>query len=95
MVLLPLAENAIKHGPAASHRGNIELHVRVVAEFIEFEISNPGVFAGPRPQGQGLDLVSKRLAHAYSGRASFEIKAHGARTHAIVRIPQDAAPNEA
>lgn len=87
MVLLPLAENAIKHGPAASHRGDVELHVRVTDSVVEFEISNPGAFAGPRAQGQGLDLVTKRLAHAYAGEATFQITAVGDRTRAVVRLP--------
>ena len=90
MVLLPLVENAVKHGPAAGHRGRMRLHVREDGDAIRFEIENPGAFEGPRQGGEGLELVRKRLAHAYRGDATFEIAGAGERTHAVVVIPRRA-----
>jgi signal transduction histidine kinase len=88
MVLLPLVENAVKHGPSAGHRGQLRLRVRADEEIVRIELDNPGAFAGPRPGGEGIDLVRKRLAHAYVGDASFEIAAVGERTVAVVVIPR-------
>ena len=86
MVLLPLVENAVKHGPAAGERGVIELSVALDGD-LRFEISNPGRFAGPRPGGEGLSMVRKRLAHAYGDDAALDIAADGDRTRAVVTIP--------
>ncbi len=86
MVLLPLVENAIKHGPAASNRGAV--HVRVHAtDRLSIEVENPGAFKGPRPGGEGLGLVEKRLQHAYGDRAQFTIAAEGDRTRACLHLP--------
>lgn len=91
MVLLPLVENAIKHGPAASHRGELVLRVRTEDGHVEFSIANPGAFAGPRVGGEGLELVRKRLMHAYGDAAHFEIgpdPQSDTRTLATVRIAE-------
>jgi hypothetical protein len=90
MVLLPLVENAVKHGPASGHRGRLRLAVRVDGEEVRIAIDNPGAFTGPRPGGEGLELVRKRLAHAYGGDASFTIAAEADRTRADVVIPRGA-----
>jgi two-component system sensor histidine kinase AlgZ len=92
MILLPLTENAMKHGPCAGHRGEVVMRVHAVGDEVVFEIDNPGRFAGPRAGGEGLELVRRRLAHAYGGAARFEIAAHGERTKARVRIPLHAGP---
>ena len=90
MVVLPVVENAVKHGPAAGHRGRLRLHVACDAERVRIEVENPGAFAGPRAGGEGIELVRKRLAHAYGGDASFDIAAVGDRTRACVVIPRRA-----
>jgi two-component system sensor histidine kinase AlgZ len=88
MVLLPLAENAVKHGPAAGHEGPLELVVRVMAGGgAQISISNPGTFTGPRPGGEGLAMVEKRLALSYGGLAHFHIRTEGERTVATVTVP--------
>jgi signal transduction histidine kinase len=93
MLLLPLAENAIKHGPAAGHRGPVTLQLQILPTGgVHVSITNPGAFSGPRPGGEGLAMVHKRLALSYSERASFSIAAAGERTVATVTLP--ALPEE-
>jgi len=87
LLLLPLAENAVKHGPSAGHRGEIEVGVRADGEGLVVEIGNPGAFHGPRDGGEGLAAVEQRLRHAYAGRARFSIAGADGRTVARVMIP--------
>lgn len=92
LLLLPLVENAIKYGPAAGHRGPVRVRVAHATDHTTLTVDNPGAFAGPRPGGEGLAMVQRRLALAYEGRASLEIgpAAHG--TRATLRLPAGAAP---
>lgn len=88
MVLLPLVENAMKHGPLARHKGVVRLAIDTTrAGSVALRISNPGAYKGPRDGGNGLPIVEKRLALAYGGAASFTIIADGERTSAEVRLP--------
>ncbi|MCK6508131.1 histidine kinase [Myxococcota bacterium] len=82
LVLLPVVENAVKHGPAAGHRGTLELRVddRTVT------VRNPGPFTGPRDGGEGLSLVRRRLASA--GSCRFEIRGEDAHTVATLHLPE-------
>jgi two-component system, LytTR family, sensor histidine kinase AlgZ len=91
MVLLPLAENAMKHGPSAGNRGDVGLRVIAGGGGLRVEIENPGAFAGPREGGEGLSLTKKRLEAAFGGAASFSIRGEAARTVATVVIPERAA----
>jgi len=89
MLLLPLAENAMKHGPLARHRGEVVLRVTIAADKVRIEISNPGAFKGPREGGNGLAIVKKRLELTFVTGASFTIEAEGDdRTHAVVVVPK-------
>jgi len=94
MILLPLAENAMKHGPGAGHRGRVALIVRDVEHGVSIELGNPGGYRGPRDGGSGLPMIEKRLSLAYGGRASFAIGADGEdrqRTRATLRLPRHVA----
>jgi two-component system sensor histidine kinase AlgZ len=66
LLLLPLIENAIKHGPAAGHRGRIDVSATVEAQGLVVEVTNPGPYRGPRDGGHGLDIVKSR-ARLWSG----------------------------
>ncbi len=88
MVLLPLVENAMKHGPLARHRGVVRFSVSQKDERVLVEIANPGAFAGRRAEGSGLAIVEKRLALAYGALASFSIERDGDRTKASVQLPR-------
>jgi signal transduction histidine kinase len=91
MMLLPLAENAVKHGPAAGHRGEIVLEVRVAAQAdrLVIALENPGPYGGRRPGGTGIDMVERRLALAYDGQAMLKVapSQDGRGTLAEVTLP--------
>jgi hypothetical protein len=88
LVLLPLAENAVKHGPAAGHRGRIDLNVSVSAEAITLQVENPGASRGPREGSAGLPTVERRLALAYGGRANLALASAEGRTRVTVTLPR-------
>jgi LytS/YehU family sensor histidine kinase len=88
MVLLPLVENAMKHGPLSRHRGTVGFAILVKDTHVTIEIANPGAYAGPRPGGSGLPIVEKRLALAYGRNARFAIGADGDRTIARLDLPR-------
>jgi two-component system, LytTR family, sensor histidine kinase AlgZ len=94
MLLLPLAENAVKHGPAAGHAGPIVLDIKVEheAQMLLISLRNPGPYRGRRAGGTGLEMVEKRLALAYDGRAMLRIRAAGEATVVEVRLPLGVAP---
>jgi two-component system, LytTR family, sensor histidine kinase AlgZ len=88
MLLLPLAENAMKHGPLARQKGSVRFSVKSGKSGITIAISNPGRWTGPREGGSGLPIVKKRLALAYGDTASFVIRAEGEdRCNAEIVIP--------
>ena len=89
MLLLPLAENAVKHGPGSGHTGPVVLSVEQDADGrrIRIFITNPGTFSGPRPGGEGLHMVERRLALAYEGQAQLSIETRGSDTVAEVSLP--------
>ena len=94
MVLLPLAENAMKHGVSAGHDGAVRLDVEQGEEGLVVRLANAGAFGGRRAGGLGLNLVERRLSLAYEGRARFHIASAGTRTVAEVVFPAGVAPRK-
>ncbi|HMF40079.1 MAG TPA: sensor histidine kinase, partial [Polyangia bacterium] len=93
MLLLPLAENAVKHGPAAGHAGEIILAARTTDDdHLVVSIENPGAYRGRRPGGSGIEIVERRLALAYDDQAMLTIAAVGDTTRAEVTLPISAHP---
>ncbi|MBZ4415018.1 sensor histidine kinase [Myxococcus sp. RHSTA-1-4] len=88
LALLPLAENAVKHGPAAGHRGRLTLDVAVRDDAVEVAIENPGASKGPREGSAGLPTVERRLALAYGGRARLALASTEGRTRVTVTLPR-------
>jgi hypothetical protein len=87
LVLLVLAENAIKHGPAAGHEGPVTLSVVVDSGTLQLRLENPGPFGGPRDGGEGLATTEQRLRVAYGGSAHLSIRGEGPRTVVELSLP--------
>lgn len=73
MSLLTLAENAMKHGPGAGHRGVVTLEVKRDGAGTRLIIENPGRYSGPRTGSQGLPTLERRLRLAYDGHARLAV----------------------
>jgi two-component system, LytTR family, sensor histidine kinase AlgZ len=91
LLLLPLAENAVKHGPAAGFRGRIEIVAREDGGRLVITLANPGPYRGPRPGSDGVPMVERRLALAYEGRAELRISGGEGRTEARLTVPLEEA----
>lgn len=90
MLLLPLLENAITHGPAAGHGGAVKLRVVEHRHVVLVEIVNPGRFGGRRAGGQGIAIVERRLSLTYGSDAVLRIAGEGDCTVARVELPRGA-----
>ncbi len=87
LLLLPLAENAMTHGPWAGHSGPVRLHAEAVDDALTVTISNPGTLGARRPGGEGLAMVERRLALAYGeGGATLTMHTDAERVVATLRI---------
>jgi signal transduction histidine kinase len=91
MLLLPLVENALKHGPRAGHRGEILVRAEYTNDTFRFVVENPGAYGGPRAGSEGLPTMERRLALSYGGAARFVIASvpdgGAARTRATLDLP--------
>jgi two-component system sensor histidine kinase AlgZ len=87
MLLLPLAENAVKHGPAAGHRGRIRVEASRREGAVHIVLENPGRYAGPRAGSSGVPNTYRRLDVAYEGKAALKFEEKGERTRAELVLP--------
>jgi len=87
MIVLALAENAVKHGPAKGHRGSVRVAACRQGERVTISIESPGPYGGPRPGSDGLPTVERRLRLAYGTLASLTIGPHGSVTLASLVLP--------
>jgi two-component system, LytTR family, sensor histidine kinase AlgZ len=88
LLFLPLAENAMKHGPAAGHRGEVRLTITAASGGLHVTLANPGPYRGPRPGSDGLPTAERRLALAYEGRARLTIAGDDERTQVDLLLPE-------
>jgi hypothetical protein len=88
MLLLPVAENAIKHGPAAGHPGVVRLAVALDGDALRVTVENEGRYAGPRAGSDGLPFVQRRLDVSYEGSATMRIVGDGDRTRVELGLPR-------
>jgi sensor histidine kinase YesM len=88
LLLLPIAENAMKHGPAAGHRGEVRVAIAAENGSLHVTFSNPGAYRGPREGSDGLPTTERRLALAYEGRAKLTIAGDGDRTIVDLLLPE-------
>lgn len=93
MALLTLAENAMKHGPEAGHRGVLQLRLRLAGDSLVFELENAGPFKGAREGSNGLPTLQRRLEQLYGPRATLRVgpAADSKRTLAVLSVPTTAA----
>ncbi len=87
LLLLPLAENAVKHGPAAGHGGKLSLRICRQGDALQVTLRNPGDYRGPRDGSHGLPTVQKRLELAYAGAARFQIRGEAGQTQVELSLP--------
>ena len=88
MLLFPLVENAIKHGPAKGHRGEIAIRVESEGARVRIAIENPGTFGGPRGGSHGLPTAEKRIDLAYDGDAKLTAEGKAGRTIITLDLPK-------
>jgi signal transduction histidine kinase len=91
-LLLPLLENAIKHGGQTT-RGVLHLRLAIHAEGnggLVIEVANTGTWDTTTPKanstGIGLENLRRRLARHFPGAHTFTIGAEGERVVARLRI---------
>jgi len=86
LLLLPLSENAMKHGAERGQRGAVSLEIRAEGTGARVKLSNPGAFVGRRPGGEGIKMVERRLELAYGPGSKLELAAEGERTTAELQV---------
>lgn len=84
LLLLPVVENAVTHGAARGHSGEVVVRTRRVDGRIRIDIESPGPVGPPRPGSTGLPMVRERLALAWGDRARVDLLPTG--TGALLRI---------
>jgi len=75
ILLVTLAENAIKHGIAASIEGGF-VHMKALVENdnMRLEVCNTGhLLLSPDRQGIGLANIRRRLDMLFAGKAVFDL----------------------
>jgi signal transduction histidine kinase len=93
MLVLTLAENAIKHGIEPSLRGGVvavSAHVEKGVACIRVRDSGVGIHSQPG-DGMGLDDVRRRLQLAYGAAASLTLRDGPEGTVAEISVPTGAA----
>jgi len=88
MILIPLVENAFKHGEQVNGKLQIDVAVRAFTTELDFRISNSaGMAAGEkREQGIGLENLRKRLEINYGGNYTLENKFEGGQYRARLTL---------
>ena len=96
LILLPLVENAVKHGLRSPHsRVLVEVRARLASGILELTVRNPCDTRPPtQPRhsdgGRGLRLVQDRLAMHFNGRATLDAgSARPGEYVVLVRMPVD------
>lgn len=90
LLLLPLVENALKHGDLEENpTGFLRIRLAVQAAFLRFEVANsfdPENRQKDRQGGVGIDNVRQRLLLQYAGRHTFETTEREGQFSAIIEL---------
>lgn len=92
VLLLPLVENAFKHGPeVVPGKSFVCTHLSVQKKELFFQISNSSAERpGPGSSvGTGLDNLKKRLSWLYGNRFDLELRREQLEFTAMLRLPLD------
>lgn len=86
-----LCENGVRHGVERTPGGG-EVTIRSSVagrSSVVVRVTSPGPLRGERPGGLGIDLTRRRLALAFGGAASLQLRSteDGARTEAELTVP--------
>ena len=90
LLLLPLVENALKHGLKHSvEGGEIAITSSIHEGRVRLEVANTGLWGQPHAEsaGVGLKNLEARLRLGYQERASFALNRDGDWTRAVLHIP--------
>jgi hypothetical protein len=92
-VLQPLAENAIRHGIAATAGpARLEVTARRVDGRVEIDLFNSGPPLAPGAGGVGLANTRERLLHLYGGAAALVLEDAPGGVRARLTVPANADP---
>ena len=95
MILLPLVENAIRHGIAPSREGGwLEIRARAHNRILHIDVRNTVGGNGSNGSGLGLRNVEARLKYLYAGNASlrFTMAEDGTATANLILPALDRCP---
>jgi LytS/YehU family sensor histidine kinase len=97
MTLLPLVENAIKHGISQSMEGGVlTITLQKKSKRIHVEVENPYESHGNRLQGEGMGLetLKKRLEVMYSHEGRLHVEKSRDLFRVVLSFPQQGDSNE-
>jgi two-component sensor histidine kinase len=91
-ILLPIVENAIRHGIAPlAHGGRVDVTVSRAHDRVRLVVTDNGVgfrHAGPRGLGTGLENTRRRLAHLYGDRGALVVRPiERGGTDVVIELP--------
>jgi two-component system sensor histidine kinase AlgZ len=95
MILLPLVENAIRHGIAPSREGGwLEIRASAHNRILHIDVRNTIGGNGSNGSGLGLRNVEARLKYLYAGNASlrFTMAEDGTATANLILPALDRCP---
>ncbi len=96
LLVLPLAENAIKHGIAPERKGGVvKISATAHGQGLRFRIANSGrpLAANPSGNGMGLRNLRARLALLGRGSSSLDLRREGEWTLAELDLAPDVLGN--
>ncbi|MFA7420408.1 MAG: histidine kinase [Melioribacteraceae bacterium] len=93
-LILPLVENAIKHGMKSTTLPlKINLNAKVIEDYLQIDVVNTGKWneniAKDLNTGTGLNNVKKRLENSYGNNFHFEILKNDDFIHVVMKIKKE------
>lgn len=87
LLFLPLIENAAKYGPGRGFRDPIQVRVLATEGRLVVAVRNGGPLGPERADGHGLRMVRERLALAWGGAATVQLREAENGVVARVELP--------